>query len=295
MHDPFLVLGKNKLFFNEAMSAHTSFKIGGNADIVFLPENVHDIKTCINICKEHSKPYYVMGNGTNLLVLDKGYRGVVIKTTGLDNIKKVGDSFYVGAGVELLGLCEFFLSEGYTGLEFACGIPGTVGGAIFMNAGAYASEFSDVIVSVDLLVDGQISTFSKEQMNFGYRKSIVGGTDMVIVGATFSLQKGEYSAIKERMDELQKKRSEKQPLDMPSAGSTFKRPKGDFAGRLIRESGMVGYRIGGAVVSEKHAGFIINTGGATAQNVLDLIEKIKKAVKEKFNIDLEKELINIGE
>lgn len=296
MNNNFLTLGEDKLFFDEPMCNHTSFKIGGKADIVFLPETPEDIVECIKICETHNIPYYVIGNGTNLLVSDNGFRGVIIKTARLNKITEIKNGhFYVGAGVNMPDLSDYFLEHSYTGFEFACGIPGTVGGGVFMNAGAYTKEMGDIVISVDLLDNGKITTLSNEEMEFGYRSSVVKGTNMAILGATFLPEKGEYNEIKEKIDHLTAQRKHKQPLEIPNAGSTFRRPKGNFAGQLIQNSGMVGQKVGGAMVSEKHAGFIINIGCATSEDVLALISKIKKAVKEQFDVELEEELIHIGE
>lgn len=295
MDSPFHIFPKHKVLYNELMRNHTTFKIGGPCDVLFLPDTIEDIIQCISICKEQSIPYYILGNGSNILVKDKGFRGVIIKIANLKNITKKGDSFFVEAGVHVPDLALYFLEEGYTGFEFASGIPASLGGAVCMNAGAYGPEMQDVIVSVDIIKDGKVLTLSKEEMKFGYRQSAVKGTDMIIIGATISLTQGNKGDIKEKIDYLKNQRETKQPLEMPSAGSTFKRPKGDFAGRLIQSSGLMGTRVGGAIVSEKHAGFIINDGGATAKDVCDLIVKIKAKVQAEFGVLLEEELICIGE
>lgn len=296
MQDIFFQFPKHKVLYNELMKNHTSFKIGGAADIVFFAENADDINKCVSLCKQNSIPYYIVGNGTNILVKDKGFKGVIIKTTNLNQIvKKDVNTFYIGAGVSLIDLSKYFLKENLTGFEFACGIPASFGGAVYMNAGAYGPEMKDIIISTEVLKNGELVTLSNEEMKFSYRKSIVKGTDMVIIGGVVSLSKGDYTSIKEKMQYLTMQREKKQPLDMPSAGSIFRRPSGYFAGKLIQDSNMTGYTVGGAMVSKKHSGFIVNTGNSTAKDVLQLIKKIKEVVKEKFNVELEEEIITVGE
>lgn len=295
MNNIFSSLSEDTILYNELMMNHTSFKIGGVADVLYLPSSAQNIAKCINICNENKINYYIIGNGTNILVKDKGFRGVIIKVVNLNKVTKNGDNFYIETGANLADLAKYFLDQHYTGFEFASGIPGTFGGAVYMNAGAYGPEIKDMITSVDVLNNGEIINLSNKAMKFGYRSSCIKGTDMVVCGANITLKKGNYQAIKEKIDYLSKERTKKQPLELPSAGSVFKRPRGDFAGRLIESSGLVGYRIGGAAVSDKHAGFIVNTGGATAEDVLNLISYIKSKVKEKFDVELEEELVSIGE
>ena len=291
MKDIFSILPKDKVFYNEPMNNHTTFKIGGPSDVLFCPTRIHEVIKCINLCKKNNINFYILGNGSNILVKDDGYRGVIIKTTGINSIDKQMDMFYIGAGQSLENISNYFLEHEYTGFEFACGIPGSFGGAIYMNGGAYGSEIKDVVQEVSILKDDKIVTYTNDQMQFGYRTSVIKNTDLVILGASLKLEKGNYLDIKEKIDDLTYRRESKQPLEYPSAGSVFKRPSGDFAGRLIQESNLQGVAIGGAKVSEKHAGFIINYNNATAQDVIDLILYIQHTVNEKFNIMLERELI----
>lgn len=297
--DIFVELFNEKIvYLNEPMKKHTSFKIGGPADILLLPDKIEDIIKCIKFCKENNIPLYIMGNGTNLLVRDKGYRGVIIKISKRFNkiSKEDNGLIYAEAGNYLSSLANFFLKEELKGFEFASGIPGTLGGAIYMNAGAYGSEIKDVIHSVDILDEhGNIMALSSDEMNFGYRTSIAKEKKLIIMGARFKSNKGNKTDIKDKMINLNKSRREKQPLDMPSAGSTFKRPEGLFAGKLIMDSGLKGFSIGEAQVSEKHSGFIVNKGNATANDVIQLITHIKKTVLENYKVRLEEEVIIIGE
>jgi len=296
------VFGHDAVYIDEPMKNHTSFKIGGSTDVLFIPKCVDDIKRAINICKENNTLFYIVGNGTNLLVKDNGYRGVIIKIAGsisnITSIEKGEDRsiIYAESGVSLAKLAGYFLEESLEGFEFASGIPGTLGGAICMNAGAYGSEMGDVIMSVDILDDqGNITTLSKSDMNFGYRASAAKERNIIILGGTLELRVGNKESIKEKMIVLNRQRSEKQPLDLPSAGSTFKRPQGHFAGKLIMDSGLKGFSIGSAQVSEKHSGFVVNKGNATAEDVINLIDHIKDMVNKKNNVELEQEVIIIGE
>lgn len=291
MIDIFKNLPKDKLFYDELMKNHTTFKIGGSCDLLFCPTQIDEIVSCINLCKINDIPFYVIGNGSNILVRDEGYRGVIIKTTGINDIVKYDNTFYVGAGQSLENMSKYFFEQEYTGFEFACGIPGSFGGALYMNAGAYGSEIKEVVVDTYILKDGKVLTYSNEQMNFGYRTSSVKNTDLVILASTLKLEKGNRTDIQSKIDDLTEKRVSKQPLEYPSAGSVFKRPVGDYAGRLIQESGLQGKFIGGAKVSEKHAGFIINYDNATSQDIIDLVEHVQQIVHEKFGIMLERELI----
>jgi len=288
----------DKIFSYEPLKNHTTFKIGGNADIFFKPSTIDELVNCINICKNNDIKYYIMGNGSNIIFSDNGFRGVVIKTTSLNEIKqdeKDSSIFYIGSGADMRSVSNYFLEKEYTGFEFACGIPGSFGGGIYMNAGAYGTEMKDIVLDVDILQNDSIINLKNIDMKFAYRYSIVKNTNMVILGARIKLEKGIYKDIKNKIDDLTYRRESKQPLEYPSAGSVFKRPPDNFAGKLIQESGLCGYSIGGAMVSQKHAGFIINLGNATAKNVLDLIEYIKQTVKQKFDVDLHEELVFIGE
>lgn len=275
------------------MSRQTSFKVGGNADIIIFPKTQEEICYIINQAKISGVPFTVIGNGSNLLVRECGIRGAVIKTTAMDNSITVnGDTISCSAGTPLTRLCLFALEHSLTGLEFAYGIPGTVGGAVFMNAGAYGGEIKDVLThTTHISPDGKCETVLAENLNLSYRKSFYSeNIGYTVTGATFKLKKGEKSEIKAKMDELMGKRKDKQPLEFPSAGSTFKRPEGNFAGALIEQCGLKGHTIGGAQVSEKHAGFIINRYGGTADDILSLIEFVKNKVKTETGITLEPEV-----
>jgi len=284
-------------YIDEPMKNHTSLRIGGNADILLVPHDVMQLAQIIQLSKQHGIPYFVMGNGSNLLVSDKGIRGLTIKThNAIQHVNVNKNYITAGCGVLLSKLSNIALKNGLTGLEFASGIPGTLGGAIVMNAGAYGGEMKDVVVETKYIdEDGTIKTIKGEEHKFGYRTSIFQGTQKIVVESTLKLDFGDMVDIKNKMDDLNTRRREKQPLDMPSAGSTFRRPEGYYAGKLIQDSGLKGFRIGGAQVSEKHCGFIVNTGNATAKDVLDLVQHIQATVKEKFNVELHTEIKFVGE
>lgn len=279
---------------NEPMSKHTSFKIGGNADVYIKVNNLSKLSTILKECQASDVDYMLLGNGSNLLVSDDGIRGVVIRLDGdFRKITLLDDTtIFCGAGATLAYLCKFALNCGLTGLEFAWGIPGTVGGAVFMNAGAYDGEMKDVVHSVShISPSGEIGRTEKDGLNFGYRTSIYRSNNMIITGVTLKLKKGNPDEIRAKMDDYMLRRSTKQPLEYPSAGSVFKRPEGNFAGALIEQCGLKGKTCGGAQVSEKHAGFIINKSNATAKDVRDLIGEIQKTVSDKTGYNLECELI----
>lgn len=278
----------------EPMSKHTSFKIGGNADVYIKVNNLSKLSTILKECLASDVDYMILGNGSNLLVSDDGIRGVVIRLDGdFRKITLLDDTtIFCGAGATLAYLCKFALNCGLSGLEFAWGIPGTVGGAVFMNAGAYDGEMKDVVHSVShISPSGEIGRTEKENMNFGYRTSVYRSNNMIITGVTLKLKKGNPDEIRAKMDDYMSRRSTKQPLEYPSAGSVFKRPEGNFAGALIEQCGLKGKTCGGAQVSEKHAGFIINKSNATSKDVRDLIGEIQKTVSEKTGYNLECELI----
>ena len=279
---------------NEPMSKHTSFKIGGNADVYIKVNNLSKLSTILKECQASDVDYMILGNGSNLLVSDDGIRGVVIRLDGdFRKITLLDDTtIFCGAGATLAYLCKFALNCGLSGLEFAWGIPGTVGGAVFMNAGAYDGEMKDVVHSVShISPSGEIGRTEKENLNFGYRTSVYRSNNMIITGVTLKLKKGNPDEIRAKMDNYMLRRSTKQPLEYPSAGSVFKRPEGNFAGALIEQCGLKGKTCGGAQVSEKHAGFIINKSNATAKDVRDLIGEIQKTVSDKTGYSLECELI----
>lgn len=291
------ILGKENVLQNEPMKKHTTFKIGGTADWFLVPQNKTQLKELMSILKEKKMPFFVLGNGSNLLVGDKGIRGVVICLgKQIDKIQISENECYVESGALLSKTANAVQRAGLSGLEFASGIPGSIGGAVFMNAGAYEHEMKEIIKTVEYMDEsGEIFTVSNEECDFGYRTSIFSKNNYIVLSAVLSLKDDSFEEIKKRMDDYTNRRTSKQPLEKPSAGSVFKRPAGHFAGALIEQSGLKGYQIGGAQVSEKHAGFIINTGNATAKDVLDLIEHIKKVVFENFGVMLEPEVKMIGE
>lgn len=290
------IYSKDEVKINALMKEHINFEVGGPADILLIPSKVEQIIESIKICKENNIPYFVMGNGSNLLVKDGGIRGVVIKLTGLTNLEVKDEEIKADCGVMLKELSDKALENSLTGLEFACGIPGSVGGAVFMNAGAYNGEIKNVIKEAEVITSsGEIITLSKDELELGYRTSKVMKDNSIVINATFKLEKGNKEEIKETIDDLTQKREEKQPLEYPSAGSTFKRPEGYFAGKLIQDSGLKGYSIGGAAVSSKHSGFVINKGNATAKDILDLIAYIQEEVKKQFGVELHTEVRIIGE
>ena len=280
---------------NEPMRAHTTFKIGGEADIFIIPASPAALISAVKKCAELEIPYFILGNGSNLLVSDGGIEGAVISLAGINGISAKGEKITCGAGAMLSSVCLKALSLSLTGLEFAYGIPGTAGGALYMNAGAYGGQMADVIESAECLTaSGDIKTLKKEDMQLGYRSSIFKKGGLIIISLTLALKKGDKAEIKAEMDELLNRRKQKQPLEYPSAGSTFKRPEGYFAGALIEKNGLKGLTVGGAQVSEKHAGFVINRGGATAADVKALIGKIQKTVFENDGVMLEPEVIFTG-
>ncbi|MEG1887040.1 MAG: UDP-N-acetylmuramate dehydrogenase [Oscillospiraceae bacterium] len=282
--------------FNEPMSRHTSFLIGGPADAFIEVENKLKLREILNAVKPLALPVTILGNGSNLLVSDKGIEGIVIKLSADSQIYLKNETeIFAGAGASLLSLCKFARKNALSGLEFAFGIPGTVGGAVYMNAGAYGGEMKDVIVSTEHLNKlCEFETFGKEKLLPGYRTSVYKNSDLIITEASIRLEKSDADDIGRKMDELMARRCEKQPLNLPSAGSVFKRPKGMFAGAMIEHCGLKGYCVGGAEVSEKHAGFIVNKGDATCQDVLNLIDEINDRIYAKYSMKLETEISFIG-
>lgn len=286
------------IWHDEPMSKHTSFKIGGNADIFITVNSINDLIKTIELLNKLNIPFFILGNGSNLLVSDNGIRGAVIKLSGeFLEIKLVDENIIeCGAGVLVSKLCSVAQKNGLSGLEFAYGIPGTIGGAVFMNAGAYGGEIKDIIYSAKSLTFlGEFVNRDTYEMDFSYRKSIFRKVDEIILSAQFKLKKDDKLHIKEKMTEFISKRKEKQPLNYPNAGSIFKRPVGNYAGTLIQNCGLKGKKIGGAMVSTKHSGFIINTGNATCKDVVDLINHIKATVFEKTEIMLESEVEVVGD
>lgn len=282
---------------DEMMKNHTSFKIGGPADIMILPKDEDEILRAIKACRDNNIDFFIMGNGSNLLIKDGGIRGVVIKINdNFNDIKISGDKVYAKAGALLTALSRRAAENSLTGVEFANGIPGTIGGAVTMNAGAYGGEIKDIVTKVRVIDKGNnIIEYENDDMNFGYRTSKVIEDDLVVLGMEIQLKDGNYNKIKEKMQELTKKRTSKQPLELPSGGSTFKRPKGYYAGKLIDDSNLRGFQYGGAQVSEKHCGFVVNIGGATCEDVLGIIKTVQKTVMDKFGVELETEIKVIGE
>ena len=290
-------LGAENVLVSEPMSKHTSFKIGGPADLFLMPETHGQLRQILTVAKEYNIPLFVMGNGSNLLVGDKGIRGAVVSLyKKMNKIVVDGEKLYAGCGALMSTVASAALSADLEGFEFASGIPGTIGGGIYMNAGAYGFELKDIVESVDYMdSEGNISQISGCDCKFGYRKSIFAEKGYIVLGCTFGLKKGNKEQIRERINDFTKRRVTKQPVEKPSAGSVFKRPEGYFAGALIEGEGLKGFSIGGAQVSEKHAGFIINKGDATAKDVLDLVEHIQKTVYEKNGVKLETEIKFVGE
>lgn len=293
----FHTIDKEKIYVNEKMEKHTTFRIGGPADYFVMPSDVTDVKAVIELCEQEKVPYYVVGNGSNLLVGDKGFRGVIIQIAGnMNQLQADGEVITAQAGCSLAQIAGKALDEELAGFEFAAGIPGTLGGAVRMNAGAYGGEIKDVLESAVVLTrEGKVMELSANEMEFGYRTSIIERTGWTILGGKIRLHKGKREEIKAVMDDLREKRVSKQPLEYPSAGSTFKRPKGYFAGKLIQDAGLRGFRVGGACVSEKHSGFVINIDHATADDVVSLMEQVDEKVRAQFGVGLEPEVRRIGE
>ena len=297
------IAGEKRVLPDEPMAKHITFRVGGPAEWFVLADSVEKLQLLIQFCKEQNVPYYVIGNGSDLLVSDKGVDGVVIRLAGEFeeiSIKEIVNegicNICAGAGVMLARLSMAAGKKGFTGLEFANGIPGTVGGAVLMNAGAYGGEIKETIVAADVLTkDGKICRMEKEELKLSYRHSFVMDSGDIVLRAYFTLKVRPKLQIFATMESYKKARQAKQPLEYPSAGSTFKRPEGYFAGKLIQDAGLSGFRIGGAMVSEKHAGFVINYDHATATDIYELIGQIKATVKDKFQVELEPEVRFLGE
>lgn len=276
---------------NEPLARHTTFRVGGPADVLFLPESAEELQRAMELAREAGEDCLVIGNGSNLLVRDGGVRGLVIKLAGpMSGVSVEGTAIRAQAGASLSQVSRAALQASLTGLEFASGIPGSLGGALAMNAGAYGGELSQVVREAMVLMDGRVQTLSREELVMGYRTTRVLREGGIVLSAVLDLKEGDAPQIAETMDELNRRRREKQPLSFPSAGSTFKRPEGYFAGALIEQAGLKGYAIGGAQVSEKHAGFLINRGGATASDLLRLIEYVQERVYAQSGVRLETEV-----
>lgn len=292
----FTSLKEISILKNEPLNKYTFTKTGGPADFLAFPKSVTEVKALLEECRQNNLPWMVLGNASNLIVRDGGIRGLVIMLEKLNHIEVNGNQITSQAGAKLIDTTYVALEHHLTGFEFACGIPGSIGGAVFMNAGAYGGEIKDVFVSCEVLYpDGQIKTLSAKEMDFSYRHSAIQAQHCIVLSATFALQAGNYAEIKAKMDELTHLRASKQPLEYPSCGSVFKRPVGHYTGPLIEQAGLKGMTIGGAQVSEKHAGFIVNINHATATDYVNLIQHIQKVIKEKFDVNLETEVRIIGE
>jgi UDP-N-acetylmuramate dehydrogenase len=291
------ILDKEQIFLDEPMKNHISFKVGGPADFLVKPKNEDQIKKLVTLLKDENIPYIVIGNGSNLLVKDGGIRGVVIKIAdNFNHFQVENTTVYAQSGALLSFMGKAILNNNLTGFEFAAGIPGTLGGAIAMNAGAYGGEMKDIVKSVKLMdAKGNIFELSNGEMEFSYRKSILSKNDYIVLSAVLELKEGNYEEIRDYMRALTKSRVTKQPLNLPSAGSTFKRPEGHFAAKLIEDSGLKGLTLRGAQVSEKHAGFVVNLGDAKAKDILELINIVKSEVYSKFKVTLEEEVKILGD
>ncbi len=281
----------------EPMKNHTTFRIGGPADALALPKTPEEVAEVVRFCHEHAQSYYVLGNGSNLLVSDEGYRGLVLQLyRNFNDIQVNGETITVQSGAMLAAVARTAYQTGLTGLEFASGIPGTIGGAVVMNAGAYGGEMKNVLKEVTVLTkEGEVLVIPAKALELGYRTSVIPKNGWIVLGAVLQLKKGDQEQILARMEELKEQRITKQPLDLPSAGSTFKRPEGYFAGKLIMDAGLRGFTVGGAQVSEKHCGFVVNRGNATAADVWELICEVKRRVKEMTGVELEPEVKLLGD
>ena len=291
------VIAKDSILIDEPMSRHTTFRVGGPADFFVTPKAKEEVRDVIRICKEAGMPYYIIGNGSNLLVSDAGYRGVIVQIyKEMNEVKVEGDLVKAQAGALLSGIAAKALGAELSGFEFASGIPGTIGGACVMNAGAYGGEMKDVLEFVTVLTgEGKIIELGRNELELGYRTSVIAKKGYIVLGAVLKLERGDGEKIKTYMDELKEKRVTKQPLEYPSAGSTFKRPEGYFAGKLIEDAGLRGFQVGGAQVSEKHCGFVINRDHATASDIMELMRQVQIRVKENSGVDLEPEVKRLGD
>lgn len=292
------IIPEENIFRDEPMYKHTTFRVGGAVDVYAIPSNEKELTGIIDLCLEENVEFYVIGNGSNLLVSDKGFPGVCIEIgSNMKELSLKDGIIYAEAGALLSRVAAFAMKNSLTGFEFASGIPGTIGGAANMNAGAYGREMKDVIKRVHAYNANakKLITIERENLEFGYRKSVIKSQKLIVTGVELELETGSYDEIKAKMDGFTKSRREKQPLEYPSAGSTFKRPTGFFAGKLIQDSGLMGYSVGGAGVSEKHAGFVINKNNATATDVYRLIREIQEKVYADSGVRLETEVIMLGE
>lgn len=291
------VIPRERILFHQPMKEYTTFRVGGEAECLIMIRQEEELAKLIPYLNKIEQEYFILGNGSNLLVGDKGYRGIVLKFDGeMEQITVDGTHITAKAGALLSKVAVTARDNGLTGLEFAAGIPGSIGGGIVMNAGAYDGEMKQVVESVRVMdCDGQISVLDNDTMEFGYRTSIIKNRPFIVLEVVLQLAEGDREQISARMEELMQLRRSKQPLEYPSAGSTFKRPEGYYAGKLIMDAGLRGYRIGGAQVADKHCGFIINTGKATAADIREVIEEVQQRVKERFHVSLEPEVVFLGD
>jgi len=290
------IINADSIKTNEPLSNYTFTKTGGNGDLVITPKTYQEVQNVYKYSLKHNIPITILGNGSNLIVKDGGIRGLVLILTEMNNIYLLDKKIKAQSGASIIEVSGFALKSSLTGLEFACGIPGSIGGALYMNAGAYGGVVSDVLQEALVLdSNGDFLTLSKDEMELDYRKSSIAQNGYLVLEATFGLTPGNFNEIKTKMEELTFQRESKQPLEYPSCGSVFKRPPGYFAGKLIQDSGLQGKQIGGAQVSTKHAGFIVNVGSASASDYLELISHIQNTVKTKFDVNLDPEVIIIGE
>lgn len=291
------VVPRERILFHEPMNRHTTFRVGGEAECFIMIRQEEELAKLIPYLNQIEQEYFILGNGSNLLVGDKGYRGIVLKFDGpMEEIRTDGTRVTAKAGAQLSKVAVTARENGLTGLEFAAGIPGSIGGGVVMNAGAYDGEMKQVVEEVRVMDrDGRISTLDNDTMEFGYRTSIIRNRPFTVLEVVLRLAEGDPDEIGARMEELAQLRRSKQPLEYASAGSTFKRPEGYYAGKLIMDAGMRGYRIGGAQVSDKHCGFVINTGRATAADIREVIEEVQERVKERFHVSLEPEVVFLGD
>nr|WP_099098530.1 UDP-N-acetylmuramate dehydrogenase [Bacillus thermotolerans] len=290
------ICGEQNVLRDEPLKYHTLVKIGGKADFLVLPESYEAVAQVIRLKEKHNVPFMLLGNGSNIIVRDGGIRGIVLQFKRLADIRVEGKTLIAQGGADIKAASRKALEHSLTGLEFACGIPGSIGGAMVMNAGAYGGEVKDVIDYVRVVTPaGELLTLKKEELELGYRTSVIGKKGYIVLEAVFALAEGEKEEIKAKMDDLTFQRESKQPLEYPSVGSVFKRPPGYFAGKLIQDSGLQGKGVGGAEVSTKHAGFIVNKNNATASDYIATIEMVRKKVKETFGVELELEAKIVGE
>lgn len=291
------IVPQENILFDEPMSRHTTFRVGGAAKCLIKVNNKEQMKKLIPYLHMTGQNFFILGNGSNLLVGDKGYSGILVKLgEGMESVTVEGERMKISAGTLLFKAASAARENELTGMEFASGIPGTVGGAIVMNAGAYGGEMKQIVESVEVMnMEGEILVLDNDTMEFGYRKSVIKSRPFIVLETVLCLQKGKQEEISSKMEELSRLRREKQPLEYASAGSTFKRPEGYFAGKLIMDAGLRGFSIGGAKVSEKHCGFIVNSGNATAADIREVIDEVQKCVKAKFGVTLEREVIYLGD